>query len=333
MPSSLSPAPGLDPISFSRGVSDGWHNSFFTSDIHRTFTGHAPREALTYNRRFQNDRNPFGQEQIMKREIPASTRSEVRLSPRLDKRLFSYAAAASAAGVSLLAATQSAEAKIVYTAANISIPANTSVKVDINNDGAADFSFYFYAYGPRRVPLGYFDDAVTIDPSKTGNEVWGVLSSKGVECAAALPSGTKVGAGAAFGPNELLLWASAGTAYSLPDPRCKFASLPRGGYLGLKFLINGQTHYGWAHVTVQSSANLGKKAVINGYAYETVPNQAIDAGKTGGPSSISGMNPTAIPVPQPATIGVLAQGAPGLSLWRRPEEEQQPQQRIDASLS
>lgn len=256
----------------------------------------------------------------MKRENPARTRSEVRLSSTLDKRLFSYAAAASAAGVSLFAATQSAEAKIVYTAANITVPANSSVKLDVNNDGIADFSFYFYAYGPRRVPLGYFEDAVTIDPSKTGNEVWNVQSSKGTECAAALPSGVKVGVGAAFGANELLLWASAGTAYSIPDPRCKFASLPRGAYLGLKFLINGETHYGWAHVTVTSSANLGKKAVITGYAYETVPNQPIFTGKTSGPS-VAELEPMPNPA-SPATLGMLAQGARGLAIWRRQEERE-----------
>jgi hypothetical protein len=219
----------------------------------------------------------------------------------------------------MLAATPSAEAKVVYTAANITIPANGSVKLDINNDGVPDFSMYFYAYGPRRVPLGYFDDAVTIDPLKTGNEVWGVESSKGAECAAALPAGAKVGAGAAFGQSELLLWASGGTAYSIPDRRCKFGSLPRGGFLGLKFVVDGQTHYGWAHVTVYSNANTGRKAVINGYAYETVPNQAIDAGKTSGPVTVAEMEP--LPAPQPASLGLLAQGSRGLNIWRRSEEE------------
>jgi hypothetical protein len=247
------------------------------------------------------------------------SRVTARLTAKLDKRLFAYAAAASAAGVSLMAATPSAEAKIVYTAANITIPANGSVKLDINKDGVADFSLYFYAYGPRKAPLGYHEEALVIDPLKTGNEVWSITSSKGDACAAALPAAAKVGAGAAFTPNELLLFQSAGTAYSIPDPRCPFGNLPRGAFLGLKFLINGETHYGWAHVALTVDL---EKAVISGYAYETVPNQSINTGKTSGPSSVSQSEMIPLTSPQPATPGLLARGAESASIWRRPEDEQ-----------
>ena len=250
------------------------------------------------------------------------SRVTARLTANLDKHLLAYAAAASAAGVSLMAATPPAEAKIVYTAANITIPANGNVKLDINKDGVADFSLSFYAYGPRKVPLGAYEDAVSIDPLKKGNEVWSVQSSRAADCAAALPAGVKVGAGDAFGPNELLLWGTGGTAYSIPDPRCKFASLPRGAYLGLKFLIDGETHYGWAHVTVDGYRNEGLKAVISGYAYETVPNQSINTGKTSGPSSVSQLEMIPLTSPQPATLGLLARGAESVSIWRRPEDEQ-----------
>ena len=253
---------------------------------------------------------------------PKSSRIPARIAAKLDKHLFAYAAAASAASVSLMAATPPAEAKIVYTAANITIPANGSVKLDINKDGVADFSLSFYAYVPRKVPLGYFDDAVTIVPLKTGNGVWSVQSSKGTDCAAALPTGAKVGAGAAFGPTELLLWGSGGTAYSIPDPRCKFATLPRGAYLGLKFLIDGETHYGWAHVMVDGYRNEGLKAVVSGYAYETVPNQSINTGKASGPSSVSQLEMIPLTSTQPATLGLLARGAESVSIWRRPEDEQ-----------
>ena len=248
-----------------------------------------------------------------------STKIPTRLAPKLDKHLFAYAAAATAAGVSLMAATPPAEAKIVYTAANITIPANESVKLDINKDGVADFSLYFYAYGARRVPLGYFDEALVIDPVKAGNEVWGITSSKGGACAAALPAAAKVGAGAAFTPNELLLFGTAGTAYSIPDPRCPFGNLPRGAFLGLKFLINGETHYGWAHVALTTGLH---KAVISGYAYETVPNQSINTGKTSGPSSVSQLEMIPLTSPEPATLGLLARGAESISIWRRPEDEQ-----------
>jgi len=50
-------------------------------------------------------------------------------------------------------------------------------------------------------------------------------------------------------------------------------------------------------------------------------NQSIQTGKTSGPVSIAQselMNPS---VPQP-TLGLLAQGSRGLSIWRRPEEQE-----------
>jgi hypothetical protein len=236
-----------------------------------------------------------------------------RLAPRIDKQLLAYTAAATAAGVAFLAAAPSAEAKIVYTPANVALAANASFSLDLNNDGAGDFSFYFYAYGLGK-PLGYHADALLIDPLKAGNEVWGAQSSKGGSCAAALPPGVKVGTGAAFQGNQLLVWASEGTAYSGPNTHCKLGALPRGAFLGLKFVVHGQTHFGWAHLTIK-----GQNAVLNGYAYETVPNQPIRTGKASGPTQVSESVPVT-PDSTGASLGVLARGADGLAVWRRPEE-------------
>lgn len=234
-------------------------------------------------------------------------------TPKLDKKLLAYASAATAAGVSVLATSQPVEAKIVYTSANAVVNRNEMVNVDLNNDGIPDFSLYFYAYGPRKAPpLGYHDDALTIDPLNAANAIWNVTSSKGQSCAAALPAAVKVGPGAAFKPNEMLMWMSIGTAYEVPDTACKWETLRRGAFLGLKFIINGETHYGWAHVTVGS-----RSAVINGYAYETVPNQPILTGKTSGPVEQAAITPSA----QAATLGLLARGSDGMALWRKPEEQ------------
>jgi hypothetical protein len=243
------------------------------------------------------------------------TKTQTRLSGKLDRRLAAYAAAATAAGVGLLTISESAEAKIVYTAANLAIPADQSVSFDLNNDGIPDFGFYFYQYGAVRKPLGYHEEGLVIDPAKTGNAIWSVQSSKGGACAAALPPGVKVGPGANFQDKSLGLWGSEGTAYSGPFVFCEFGKRTRGAFLGLKFLINGQTHYGWAHVTVN-----GSKAVLNGYAYETVANQPILTGKASGPVEVGESLPATMHV-QPATLGVLAQGSRGLDIWRRVENE------------
>jgi hypothetical protein len=92
-------------------------------------------------------------------------------------------------------------------------------------------------------------------------------------------------------------------------------------YLGLKFYIHGKAHYGWARLTV----NYPQDAMLTGYAYETIPNKPIIAGKTKGPDEIESSrnlpNPAAFtaPTPSSATLGLLATGAPALSVWRRKE--------------
>lgn len=46
-------------------------------------------------------------------------------------------------------------------------------------------------------------------------------------------------------------------------------------YLGLRFIINEQTHYGWAQLAVESVS----KWVIKDYAYNSIPNKPIFAGQ------------------------------------------------------
>ena len=90
-------------------------------------------------------------------------------------------------------------------------------------------------------------------------------------------------------------------------------------YVGLRFKIAGKTHYGWARLTVQITSRSVIKATLTGYAYETIPNKPIIAGKTKGPHAIgSEADATAtIPTPETTTLGLLALGSPGLSIWRR----------------
>lgn len=51
-------------------------------------------------------------------------------------------------------------------------------------------------------------------------------------------------------------------------------------YLGFKFQIKGKSHYGWARLNVTGSGLGTIVATMTGYAYETIPNKAIVAGKT-----------------------------------------------------
>ena len=76
-------------------------------------------------------------------------------------------------------------------------------------------------------------------------------------------------------------------------------------YLGLKFQIKGKTHYGWARLSVQAISQIS--ATLTGYAYETIANKPIIAGKTNGPDVIT---------VQPASLGHLAAGASAIPVWR-----------------
>jgi hypothetical protein len=79
-------------------------------------------------------------------------------------------------------------------------------------------------------------------------------------------------------------------------------------YLGLRFVIAGKIHYGWARLNVPSiSLKNGITAVVTGYAYETIPDKPIITGKTKGPDVIT---------LEPASLGNLARGATAISAWR-----------------
>jgi hypothetical protein len=91
-------------------------------------------------------------------------------------------------------------------------------------------------------------------------------------------------------------------------------------YLGLRFSVNGETHYGWARLTV--TAKGGLVATLTGYAYETVPNRPVIVGKISGSDVASGVDPEEFLAPsyRSATLGMLARGAESLAIWRRDEE-------------
>ena len=134
----------------------------------------------------------------------------------LDKNLINYATAASAAGVSLLALAQPAQARVIFTPANLPITENGPVvQLDVNNDGVADFSFYnsvsnlVKRHEDAKPPLGFYGHVLAVFP-QPGNEVGAITSFTGGECAAELDAGRKVGSGKNFQQNALDLFAVAG---------------------------------------------------------------------------------------------------------------------------
>jgi len=228
--------------------------------------------------------------------------TQERLSSKLEKKLAAYISAAGAAGVGLLA-TQSAEAKIVYTPANQQLVFQCNgcqIPFDINSDGIPDILFTWGTLG--------YGSYIAVGPA-AGNGIIGAPGS-----AAALVWGVRVGPKDAFVTRPELMRAVS-ACHSKCSTRGPWANV-YNRFLGVKFVISGQTHYGWVNLNMHSGA------VITGYAYETVPNQPLIAGVKSGPTVANASAPADLLAPSkhPATLGLLARGADGLAIWRREEE-------------
>jgi hypothetical protein len=235
---------------------------------------------------------------------PSRTTSPV--NSKLDKRLAAYVATA---GAGLLSFASGAQAKVVYTPTNTQV---TSTSIDLNHDGIADFIIAFHGLDHSTL--------LTVAPLVTGN---GIRSTSRGDAAAGF-FGVPVGPGEKFrstsgGTYGWGLIMAAGFVYSTVSFGGPWANTVNR-YLGLKFTIAGQTHYGWARLSVGDWLS-GGKVILTGYAYETVPNRTIVEGHISG-SSAANLAPADLlhSMPQPATLGMLARGADALSIWRREEE-------------
>jgi hypothetical protein len=219
--------------------------------------------------------------------------------------LFGSGAALTAIGLGVLASALPAAAKIVYTPANITIPSQVPVPLDLNHDGVNDLSISWDSWGHGKA----------IDVALKANAVIGYTKNNRV-FAAALKGGVSVGPKKKFVTDEASMWIGNDSSGSVTS-RGPWLNV-QNRYLGVKFSIKGKTHYGWVRLNV-SEDQPGIKALITGYAYETVADRPIVAGKKKGPY-VDGPDAALTTRPaQSATLGLLALGSPGLSIWRRKE--------------
>ena len=130
-----------------------------------------------------------------------------------------------------------------------------------------------------------------------------VVANKVSYFAAALKPGTRISKERTWdGGSHYMLWQCSGFCTSgrgTPTTRGEWNNV-NNRYLGLRFTIDGKAHYGWARLSVKNfKYKFRMTATLMGYAYETIPNKPIIAGKTKGPDVIR---------VQPATLGDLALG-------------------------
>jgi hypothetical protein len=253
------------------------------------------------------------------------TRNTVPLSRRLDAELDSYVAAAKAnasanrslaaaiaigaIGLGSLSLTPALSAEIVYTPTHQTIGKSssergffTTLQVDLNNDGVPDFTLSAY----------------NLLSFSSGDHVRHFLWAKGLQGNQILGvgHGAKAGVlGEVIGPvgaNARSHFASSGAMANAISSFGYGGSLQTSSgywlnatnrYLGIKFYIDGEIHYGWARLNAYAG-----HATLTGYAYETEPNKPIRA--LGGIYNVPPQESNAAPR-KPATLGVLALGAAG----------------------
>jgi hypothetical protein len=244
----------------------------------------------------------------------SSRRIPAHLNPTVEKRLLGYAALASATGVGVLALAPPSEAKIVYTATHQSIATGSTFQLDVNGDGINDFRFVNRFSGPAG--RGTFSTqtaaALIAYPDVATNNIWGNSHFD----VSVLLAGIVVGPKGNFTGNHSVMGGAGEIDGGPPSYNGPWA--PPGGnvknrYIGLKFVIDGQIHFGWARLSVEirPARKGGAQAVLTGYAYETEANKPIETGKTSGPDVASA---------QPATLGQMALGAAGLVARRREKD-------------
>jgi|SRR5579872_1344743 len=253
-------------------------------------------------------------------------RVPAQLSESLHKRLNAYALAAGAAGVGVLALVHPAEAKIVYTPADETCPC----KISLNNNGVYDFRVGLTSE-LRRPGEDWWKYSAGPLINRHRNRIWGnahksLSNGNSVEWAFALRSGALI----RYVPEvsergSAVMWSGECNSTGMGCFSTNYVGYwvnRDNRYLGLRFIISGKVHYGWARLNTTLTHGNQPVVVLTGYAYETIPNKAIIAGKTHGEDDIdpgsgaSLINP--IPdIPRPATLGALAMGSSGLSNWQR----------------
>jgi hypothetical protein len=215
-------------------------------------------------------------------------------------------------GLGMLGLGVPAEAKVVYTPTHHVINRASSgtlvtYPVDLNHDGITDVVFE-QSGGIALNPMGGFSIFQAVAP---GNAI--EVGTRGHGWARAMTIGAHIGPAKQFRQSAYMAFAvRSGT--ETHQGGYWFSSEPR--YLGVAFHINGKTHYGW--VRLKNSSYRG--ATVTGYAYETIPSKSIKAGQKKSTDNTSVEEPNASitpPAPQSATLGALAMGAPGVSIWRR----------------
>jgi hypothetical protein len=247
------------------------------------------------------------------------TRLASNLSTSLRGKIDAYGIAATATAIGIAALASPAQGEVVYTVAHKEI-GRSGVAVDFNHDGIADIviaaGLNFYADGGGMVVYSHHSNRA--------------LNTSRGEFVSMLPLGYTVGpnsgkfklGGASSNyprPKKFFYYceANSGGASCIGPWYSPNGAGTSGSYVGVQFVIDGQLHYGWARIRLVVTGRENHyevAAYLTGYAYETIANKPIIAGKTSGTDE-SSVKKSASHV-EPASLGMLSAGASAIPMWR-----------------
>ena len=234
------------------------------------------------------------------------SRKTFKISDSLNRKLITYAQVASAAGVSVLALAGASEAKVVYTETYQVTHEGFPLYIDLNHDGIKDFLLRTTFYqGSSGLEVGLNASGYR----NANNVVAGRRFSRSsyfLSAASALPAGAPIGPKGNFSVRFPFmaeeLFDGVGSQASDLGPWANKGKGVKDRYLGLKFVVDGEVHYGWArlNITLGHHRQFGDvTGTLTGYAYETVADKPIIAGRITGPDVVT---------LEPGTLGGLAIG-------------------------
>jgi hypothetical protein len=243
-------------------------------------------------------------------------RPPCQFSSSLHNKLNAYAISAAAAGVAILAAAPTSEAEVIFTPVNGVIAEGAKYALDLNHDGVIDFTLE-NDFHNSTTPFG---DDLNIVPAAKGNAIWQGPREQYLQLtAAALATGVRVGSGKPFAFQIVnMAYASLTALTYVSGGPWKNAT---NRFLGLRFIIDGEVHFGWARLTV--IANKHHEAVhatLTGYAYETEANAPILTGQTSGTAASASLTLPTENLHPAVPLALLALGSPGLAVWRREDK-------------
>lgn len=233
---------------------------------------------------------------------PRKERARAKVGLLLDRRLSAYCIVAGCTGVGVAALAQTGSHQTIqYFPANVDLVSFDRgfelIPLDIDRNGATDFNFFGAGsggYSSRSGQNGTYHGLVG----------WSQLPAGAGALNRMLAKGQEIGPSENFTNQATLLYSNWREQQGHTSAQC--GGIYRGGagpYIGIKFVMHGDTHYGWIRLSGMQCIGRGSiQGKVTGYAYNTVANAPIQAGQIRSGIVSSEMH---------GSLGALALGALG----------------------